>query len=362
VKYIKNNSGGDDTWLGQLIVDQEYYLIQSSEDLSFSNNSKVLSDIGSGNLLVAKDDSGSNDILEVSDAINYLKNVEVGTFDNEGHALVSTRKSYATPSKSFSTPDYSNRDTWFSDYTRVVDEVMSTSDDTTYTSIRTPTTGWNHHWMDWSKIPNHARQDNGSNLKTILKKNDVVITSGFSIDCTNGQVVFESANSPSDVIKATYSYGNSSKFDLVANSGKKLNLDYVEVQFSEGSVMPEGEYLLFQSIYNGPAIPANALGAGHPGLPANTDIVLRTFEYHGYHDFLNESTLAISCKKFMGLTKEVVILPWNYLTGHTIKPVGEVADLSLGEFHKLRCCMAKDGVIQDCEIATGTFYCIIESL
>jgi hypothetical protein len=72
-KWIKNNSGGDKTWLGQLLTDQQYYHIQTHEEISWANNSTLLSDIGNGDAVVAKDDSTNKDITDVNDAINYLK-------------------------------------------------------------------------------------------------------------------------------------------------------------------------------------------------------------------------------------------------------------------------------------------------
>lgn len=265
--------------------------------------------------------------------------------DKDGHQLVSPRKSYKEPSRSFTTPDYSDKTTWFGDLTRHENEALSTADNITYSSL-------NQFWIDWKKIPNHVRQFKASEVLIEIKKNDVIITSGFSIDHAAGTITFDSANQPSDIIKATYSVGNSTKFDLLAEPGKKLKVDYVEVQFSEGAIMPEGDCMLFQSIYNGPAIPSL-------GIPANFDIPLRTFEYWGYRDFLGESTGARECLPFMGMSKKSIILPWDYLTGHTIVPIGEVADLAAGEFHKLRCVMKNNGLITNCEIATGTFYCII---
>ena len=283
--------------------------------------------------------------------------------DNDGNWVFTLRKSYRDTSKSFTSTDFSDRKTWFFDYTRVPDEVMSTADNIVYSSTRTPKAGWNHSWIDWREIPNHKRQSDPTNMRTVVKKNDVVITDGFTIDYDNGTVTFSAANAPTDVIKVSYSYGNSSKFDLMSTPGKRLRLDYVEVQISKDAVMPENNFLMFQSIYNGPAIPPDALGPGHPGLPANTDIVLRTFEYHGFRDFINESTQAKICLPTLNMTKEAVILPWDYLTGHTIVPVGTPADLSVGEFHKLRCVMDHDDtIIGNCDLATGTFYCMVENM
>lgn len=73
-KHIKNVSGGDKTYLGQLISNNTYYQIQPSEDSAWSNDSTLITDISSGDVLVAKDDTGNNDITDVNAAINYLKN------------------------------------------------------------------------------------------------------------------------------------------------------------------------------------------------------------------------------------------------------------------------------------------------
>lgn len=73
IKWIKNNSGITKTWLGQQINNQAYYQIQSIEEIAWANDSELLTDIANGNAIVAKDDSGSNNITNVNDAINYLK-------------------------------------------------------------------------------------------------------------------------------------------------------------------------------------------------------------------------------------------------------------------------------------------------
>ena len=73
-KWIKNDSGNTKTWVGQQIADQVYYQIQSHEEVSFANDSTLLSDIGSADAIVAKDDSGNTNITDINDAINHLKN------------------------------------------------------------------------------------------------------------------------------------------------------------------------------------------------------------------------------------------------------------------------------------------------
>lgn len=84
--YIKNNSGSVSTYLGQQINDTEYYEIQPSELVSWQNNSLLITDIGSGDAIVAKSDDSNNDITDVSSAINYLKNTNIPT-DLEGSPI-----------------------------------------------------------------------------------------------------------------------------------------------------------------------------------------------------------------------------------------------------------------------------------
>lgn len=72
-KWVKNSSGASKTWVGQLIADEAYYQLEAAEESKWANNSTVLTDIGSGDLVVAKDDSESTDFSDVAEAINYLK-------------------------------------------------------------------------------------------------------------------------------------------------------------------------------------------------------------------------------------------------------------------------------------------------
>lgn len=76
-KWIKNNSGVVKTYLGQQINDQTYYEIQPYESTAWANDSLLLTDIGSGDAIVAKDDSGNSNIVDINNAINYLKDIDI---------------------------------------------------------------------------------------------------------------------------------------------------------------------------------------------------------------------------------------------------------------------------------------------
>ena len=89
-KWIKNTSGSTSTYLGQQITNNSYYQIQGIEQQAWINNSALLTDIGTGDAVVAKDDSGNNDIVDVSTAINYLKDT-VALADSDGAPLIRTK-------------------------------------------------------------------------------------------------------------------------------------------------------------------------------------------------------------------------------------------------------------------------------
>jgi hypothetical protein len=72
-KWIKNNSGVTKTYIGQQIADQAYYEIQPHEETAWAHNSPLITDIGSGDAVVAKDDSGTTDIADVSEALDHLR-------------------------------------------------------------------------------------------------------------------------------------------------------------------------------------------------------------------------------------------------------------------------------------------------
>lgn len=71
---FKNNKATADVWCGQSIEPAAYYEIQPGELLKWQNDSKVLSDIGSGDGVM---NDGTADITDVAQAINFLKNLQV---------------------------------------------------------------------------------------------------------------------------------------------------------------------------------------------------------------------------------------------------------------------------------------------
>ena len=75
MKKIKNNTGSDQTWIGQKIVSATYYELQIHEEMTWAYDSDVQSDIDAGNLIV---NDGTSDITDTIEAKAFLKLVQNG--------------------------------------------------------------------------------------------------------------------------------------------------------------------------------------------------------------------------------------------------------------------------------------------
>ena len=86
-KWVKNADIVDRIFAGQLVEVGEYYQMQAVEDAQFSSNSQLLSYITSGIAVMAYDNTGSKDITNINQAIDFLKGTISPEFDAEGYPL-----------------------------------------------------------------------------------------------------------------------------------------------------------------------------------------------------------------------------------------------------------------------------------
>jgi hypothetical protein len=82
---VKNNKQVSDTWCGMMIEPSMYYELEHREVIKWQNNSKVLIDISSGDLIVNND---TVDITDVASAINFLKEVDTKEVDTDGRQII----------------------------------------------------------------------------------------------------------------------------------------------------------------------------------------------------------------------------------------------------------------------------------
>lgn len=84
MKRFKNNKVAADVWVGQEIQPGAYYEIQVLELHRWQNDSKVLTDVGSGDGVM---NDGTADITGVAEAVNFLKDVDPTPRDTDGSPL-----------------------------------------------------------------------------------------------------------------------------------------------------------------------------------------------------------------------------------------------------------------------------------
>jgi hypothetical protein len=73
-KYFKNVSGNDGYWVGKFVANNGYRLID--DEYKWSSSNKVLQDLSADppKALMSKSDDGNNDITDLNEAIDFLKN------------------------------------------------------------------------------------------------------------------------------------------------------------------------------------------------------------------------------------------------------------------------------------------------
>lgn len=75
IKYIKNISGSQQTWLGKVLEDNEYHQISDSNAAVWATNDDVLTALAVGDAVMAKSNDGTQDLSGTSANIAFLRNL-----------------------------------------------------------------------------------------------------------------------------------------------------------------------------------------------------------------------------------------------------------------------------------------------
>lgn len=238
------------------------------------------------------------------------------------------------------THNWCDKTTWYSNATRVVDEVATV--DTPYTVYKITA---NRVMIDsyHGKITgeDHIVDSSGNSFRVVVKVNDVTKTerdphvgSGgdYTVDYLNGKVTFTSALQSGDVVKITYHYAGNSEYLITPAVAKSILIHQVEAQFTDDVVVNDS--VVFQLKV-----------AGNPyGNPS----VYKTMQ-----DFVNEangvfpSIPIIGGAGWRGSPKAIYTFPWNYIAMTEIK-----SSLAMSVSVKLQHDVPFGGTS-----ATATFYC-----
>jgi hypothetical protein len=228
-----------------------------------------------------------------------------------------------TTGTDFYSHNWADETTWYTDSTRIVDEVATDSgDQLTYTLIKTNIIDIYH-----GKITGEDELvDASSNsYRVVVKVNDVVKTEqdphtetggDYIIDYAAGAVTFLSALTGPDVVKVTYHYAKTSVFKIVPGAGNKLTIEVVEVQFSDDIVITDTVSFITYGYVDvfAPSLVDNPY-------PSGTKIPISTFKYKTMKDYQNAAFKsyvtypALGGMGWRGMSKPVVVFDWDYQRG-----------------------------------------------
>lgn len=336
--YIKNADTVNHTWSGQLVTPGQYYLLQSLEEATWANNSQLLSDIGSGKAIVARDNSGNTDISDINEAINYLKGIapiEISVASTEKTTdLNLTKVATYRPEGSSSTKvshDWCNKSTWYQNSTEVTGETMTDSgNQLTFNST-------NAYWIDLEhgKVYNEYNIADKKQPKVYI--DDVETTTGFSINYEVGSVTFD--NAQTGTIKCDYWYGSNSLFTLAPDPGKIMIIEHAELQFSKNiQINTPINFEIW--VYHPDQVT-------YPGVKVPYQVI----KYKSMKDIINAANLGQGFIPACGeLTQDILVFPFNYAT---VKPFRS----SIGAELRVT---ADDNSMLGGEWGTATFYILSE--
>lgn len=299
-------------------------------------------------------DSAENGLL--TDLVNAHTgaNGSHATFNPDGVQLVDVvhkKGPIGSKSRTLVSHDFSDRRTWVQRSVRVTDEVVAgDSAGLVYTAA-------NAHWIDiyssklsfaYNQIPlRDGTLGKQSDYEYVVKIDDVVTTTGFTVDYTAGEVTFDSDQS-GNTVKLSYSHNDGvafrSEFIVSPAAGKVLTVEHVECQFSVSTVLNgacrfevwAGNTLAF---FDGAGW-VNALFDGGYGQ--------YRMDYRNFVDFINVGNLGTgSIPQLAGHSSDICVFPFNYTKS---------TDLKASTKAIIRVMIVQDLEATNCDIGTVTFY------
>jgi hypothetical protein len=247
------------------------------------------------------------------------------TDDNRIHVAV---EKCDLSSVTFYTHNFCDKTTWYENATRVVDEVATDSGDhITYNLVQNNVIDVYH-----GKITDEddLLDPSDNSYRVEVKVDDVVKTErdphenhmgntshgDYTVDYANGDIVFHSALTGTEVVKVTYHYATTSGFTVAPKAGKKLQIELVEVQFSNDIEIRDTA--LFTT-YGYVEVFAPSLTP--VPYPAGTQIPIRTKRYKTMQNYQDDAmraypqVSALGGANWRGLGQPVQIFDWDYQRG-----------------------------------------------
>lgn len=276
---------------------------------------------------------------------------EIAQVDNQGNVVVAIQPRTGT-GVTLITHNFADPKSWYSNATRVVDDILTTSGSvyTTY-DFNAELIDMENGRVTFENTKTNSAYGNETYLPKI-KVNGNLVTNGYHINYITNQVIFDTPLTGSDIVSSTYYKINDSTFTIAPLPGKQLVMEHVEVQFSTNVDFTDKELWFDIWAYN----PYDPTG---PKVRAQSPVI-----YKNVKDYINESnnTLSTTVPAIGELTHPCYIFAWQYPAARVIK-ASQGAEIRLFVFDpktgsKSNLFKSLDG--QPIEVATGTFYCLSE--
>jgi len=280
--------------------------------------------------------------------------------DTRGRPISASEKPDGTKATLYS-HDWSDPTTWYEASVEVVDETATDGGlHTTYSLAHVNVIDSYHGKITQEDYLLDAA---GHSYPVLVKVNDATKTErdphlgtggDYSINYAAGTITFFSALEPGDVVTATYHYATSSLFTVKPTAGKRLTLDFVEVQFATDVEITDS--VTFQPRGYVDVFAPQLMGEPY-NLPSGTLIPLgNPLVYKGMRDYMNDAVRsyvaypALGGVGWRGMTQETVIFDWDYTRA---TPLSSAAGMEVQI--KLQHDVPFVG-----SYATATFYCASE--
>lgn len=257
--------------------------------------------------IVEKGSTGATDFVDnyqekankpYSGRTNKQKTTKVSIYPAEGD------------SETLISHDYTDQTTWYQESIRVTDSILSThpSGHASANVEYWHPSGFTN-WIDLEHGLVTKEEDISSNYVIMSKKNDVTVAvEDYSVDYTNGKIIFDAPNSNTDEIKGTFSYATNSTYTITPPAGYFYRIEHSEAQFSKDIIIKDTiDFEIW--VYNPNDLP--------------NKFKYFTEAYKNAKDYINIGNLG---KGFIpafggpehGLQNDVLVFPFDYLASKDI--------------------------------------------
>lgn len=200
--------------------------------------------------------------------------------------------------------DWTDKTTWQGSSIEISAEVMTTGDDLTFSSA-------NDNWIDLTHGKLYDEYNLVDKKEPVIYVDDVETTTGFTIDFSLGEVVFDSSQS-GKTIKCDYWHADKSDYILAPDTGKIMLIEHAELQFSKDIDVTT-------------AINFEVWGYNPADLP--NKMLYQRIKYKNIKDIINAANLGQGFIPAVGgLTNDILVFPFNYAT---VKPFKSSLGLEL---------------------------------